>query len=76
MAAMMQKACKYVSLNGNIRILNEILLECVSKSLSDNKSSLFRIMDWRQTGDKLFHQPVTSSLLTHDTYMRHSASMR
>ena len=55
--------------NENIRILIQISLKFVPRSLINNKSALVQVMAWRRTGDK----PLADAMMTQftDTYMWH-----
>ena len=62
---------KYISLNENFWILNEISLEYVPMGLIDNMAALVQIMAWRWTGDKPLSEPI--SVCCTGKYIHHSA---
>ena len=57
----------YIFLNKNDRILIQISLKFVPRSLIDNKSALVQEMVWHRRDDK--PEPMMTQLF--DTYMRH-----
>ena len=61
---------KRIFLNENVWIS-----KFVPKVRVNNIPALVQIMAWRRPGDKPLSEPMTVSSLTHNTYMRHSASL-
>ena len=51
-AFMADDICRCIFLNENDRIMIKISLKYVHQGPIDNKSALFQVMAWRQTGDK------------------------
>ena len=60
---------KGIFLNQNVRISVKISLKFAPKASIDNKSALFQVMAWRQTGDKPLPEPMLTQFT--DAYMRH-----
>ena len=60
---------KCIFLNESDRILIEISLKFVPRSLIDNKPALVRVMAWRRTGDKPLSEPMLTQFA--DAYLRH-----
>ena len=60
---------KCIRLNENDRILIQISLKFVLRSLIDNKPALVQAMTWRRTGDKPLPKPMLTQFT--DAYIRH-----
>ena len=60
---------KFIFLNEDDRILNEILLKFIARSPIDNKPSLVQVMAWHWIGNKPIPEPMTTQFT--DTYMQH-----
>ena len=60
---------KWISLNGNDRILIQISLKFIPRSQTDNKPALVQVMAWRPTGDKPLPEPMMTQFA--DAYMQH-----
>ena len=56
---------KYIFLNENFRISNEISLRFVPKGPINNVPALIRIMAWRRPGDKPLSEPIIVRSVTH-----------
>ena len=56
-------------MNKKFCILIRISLKFDPKGLIDNKSVLFQVMAWRQTGDKPLSEPMFTQFT--DAYMQH-----
>ena len=54
---------------GKFYIPIRISVNFVPKGPTDNKSALVRVMAWRRTGDKPFHQPMLTQFI--NAYKRH-----
>ena len=58
-----------IFLNESNRILIQISLKYVPRSLIDNKPTLVQVMAWHRTGTKPLPDPMKTQFI--DAYMRH-----
>ena len=64
---------KWIFLNENVSILNNISLKFVPKGPINNIPALVQIMAWRRPGDKPLSEPMMADFT--EAYMRPPASM-
>ena len=60
---------KYIFLNENILISNEISLKYIPWGLIDDMSTLVHMMAWRRPGDKPLSEPMLTQFT--NAYMLH-----
>ena len=64
---------KYIFLNENDKISNQVSLELVHRSPIDNTPALVRVMAWSRTGNKPLPEPMMTQFT--DAYMWHLGEM-
>ena len=60
---------KWIFLHENDRMLIQISLKFLPRSLIDNKAALVQVMSWCRTGDKPLPEPMITQFT--DAYMRY-----